>query len=370
MIYHLLCESEMFSEQRGGAISRWAANVLKDGEEVVICPSSDSSWGFADDRVYCMPNWSRTSPIHPLLYRLPWFLQKKIYLHVFEPLLQRIKPGDVIYIHNAPETASVLATVADKHNIKVVLHMHNSHLVRANKGQLAALKNRPIVFCSQFLRKEVGAALPEHFETVHVVYNGADDKKFYLADREEARVPTIIFTGRLISYKGVHILIKAMRVLERRRIAAKCKIVGRTYFARNKSTRYSRYLQRIKPANTEMVGYKSGRDLAELLQKADIFCCPSIWNDPFPLAPLEAMATGLPVVSSNTGGLPEMLAWGGGIMVPPNNVKALADALERLVINPAYRKQLGAEAMAAFREHFLWGSVRSQYEAVIQQVMS
>ena len=45
-IYHLLDEGEAFSEFSGGAISRWAANVLRDGNETIICPSFDGSWGF------------------------------------------------------------------------------------------------------------------------------------------------------------------------------------------------------------------------------------------------------------------------------------------------------------------------------------
>ena len=316
MIYHLLSEAEMFSERFGGAISRWAANVLRTGTEVVICPSFDTSWGFSDERIYCMPNWKHTHPIHPLLYRLPWPLQKAAYRRVFRPLLERTKPGDILYIHNAPESASVLATVASDYGAKVVLHMHNSHLIRASQGQLAALKNTPIVFCSEFLRKEANAALGNHFESTHVVYNGADDSKFRFAPRDSNVIPIIIFTGRLVAYKGVHILLEAMRILEKRGVSAKCQIVGRTYFSTDKSTRYSRYLDRIKPANSELVGYKSGAALAELLQKASIFCCPSVWNDPFPLAPLEAMATGLPVVASETGGIPEMLAHGGGVLVP------------------------------------------------------
>ena len=45
-IYHFLDEGEAFSEFSGGAISRWAANVLRDGDETIICPSFDASWGF------------------------------------------------------------------------------------------------------------------------------------------------------------------------------------------------------------------------------------------------------------------------------------------------------------------------------------
>jgi len=364
-IYHLLDPKEVFSDRDGGAISRWAANVLRDGAEIVICPSFDSSWKFPSERIYRLPNWSLTGPVHPLLYRMPWFMQKTVYLRVFRTLLQKLKPDDILYIHNQPECASVLATVADERGFKLVLHMHNSHLIRSNRGQLAALKKTPIVFCSEFLRKEAHSALPSHFDNTHVVYNGADINKFRGEERRSNSVPEIIWTGRLVPYKGVHVLLDAMRILKNKGVAVTCKIVGGSGFGDRKPTRYIRKLRRMRPSNTEFLGYVSGDGLAELLRRADIFCCPSIWNDPFPLAPLEAMATGLPVVASSRGGLQEMLAYGGGILVPANNAQVLGAALQKLVEDEPYREKLAESARASFLEHFLWSNVRAQYLKVV-----
>jgi spore coat protein SA len=369
-IYHLLDEAEIFSEKDGGAISRWAANVLREGPEVVICPSFDSSWNFPPERIYQLPNWSLTDPIHPLLYRMPWTLQKKAYLFVFRALLQKLKRGDLLYVHNRPAPAAALATVARQYGVQIVLHMHNSHLIQANRGQLNALRKTPIVFCSEFLKREVHTALPDHFESTHVVYNGADGRKFRSAKRDRNSAPTIIYTGRLVPYKGVHVLLDAMRILENKKINAKCQIVGGAGFGSSNPTRYVRKLRRRRSTNTELVGYVAGEGVAELLRDADIFCCPSIWNDPFPLALLEAMASGLPIVASNTGGIPEQLAHGGGIMVPPNDPEALAAALERLVNDVPYREELSDKALVSFREHFFWTGTRKQYERVLQGLVS
>jgi spore coat protein SA len=248
--------------------------------------------------------------------------------------------------------------------------MHNSHLIRANRGQLNALKETPIVFCSGFLKKEAENALPNHFERTHVVYNGADGGKFHSVKRNHNSAPTIIYTGRLVPYKGIHVLVDAMRILEHKKINAKCKIVGGARFGSSSPTRYVRKLQRRKSTNTELVGYLAGDGLAEVLRNADIFCCPSIWNDPFPMALLEAMASGLPVVASKTGGIPEQLAHGGGILVPPNEPEALAAALERLVNDGPYREELSDEALVSFREHFFWSGTRRQYEGVLQGLIS
>jgi spore coat protein SA len=81
------------------------------------------------------------------------------------------------------------------------------------------------------------------------------------------------------------------------------------------------------------------------------------------------MASGLPVVASHTGGLPETLCYGGGVMVPPNDSHSLAAVLQELIENPERRRRLSHEASQAFREHFLWDHVREQYKAVIEKVI-
>lgn len=367
-VFHLLDEAEAFSERDGGAISRWAANVLESGSETIVCPSFDASWKFDSERLYALPKWKDTNRIHPVLYRMPWSLQKKFYLRIFSALLDKMNRGDILYVHNRPECASVLATVAKDRGITVVLHMHNSHLTRANRGQLKALKHTPIVFCSEFLRAEIHRTLPNHFENTSVIYNGADGKKFRAETRGPKATPTVIFSGRLVPYKGVHVLLEAMRILQRRGVSARCQIVGGAGFGNQRATSYVRKLERMCPENTELLGYMTGGVLAELLRNADVFCCPSIWNDPFPLAPLEAMACGLPVVASSTGGIPEALAYGGGIMVAPDRSEDLADALQSVIENFEYRQILSREAVRSFHEHFLWENVRSQYTSFLKSL--
>jgi spore coat protein SA len=368
-VYHLLDEAEIFSERDGGAISRWAANVLRKGTEVIVCAAFDSSWGFPPERIYQLPQWRLTDPIHPVLYRMPWICQQKAYRYVFRPLLSKLKRGDLVYVHNRPESAAVLSTIAQQHGIQIVLHMQNSHLVRAKRGQLEALRKTPIVFNCEFLREEVNNAFPNHFQSTHVVLNGADGQKFYPLKRNPNSVPVVIYTGRLVPYKGVHVLLEAMRILERNKIDAKCKIVGASGFGKSKPTRYVYDLQRRRPNNTEFVGYAAGDGLADLLRGADIFCCPSTWNELFSLAALEAMATGLPVVASNVGGLREMFAHGGGVLVPPNAPERLAAALERLLTDPPHREELGAQALVSFKDHFSWSHARDQYDRVIRRLL-
>jgi spore coat protein SA len=368
-IFHLLDESEAFSEFSGGAISRWAANVLKNGNETIICQSFDDSWGFPENRLFRLPHWDRCNQVHPAIYRAPWMIQRPIYLRLLRPVVERLNRGDILYIHNRPECADVLAPIAEQRGFRLVLHMHNSLLHPFTRKHIPALKGVPVVFCSEFIRREAVSAYPSLRHT-HVVYNGADGNKFRAQVRPPKPVPEIIFTGRLVPYKGVHVLLGAMDILQSRGIKAKCTIVGGSAFGGSRPTRYVHKLRRLRPSNTELVGYRAGVELADLLRNADIFCCPSIWNDPFPMSLLEAMATGLPVVASKAGGIPEQLAHGGGVMVPPDDKEALAKGLEQLLNDDSFRQRLAGEALQASRGHFLWDSVRHQYQSVVRGLAS
>ena len=85
-----------------------------------------------------------------------------------------------------------------------------------------------------------------------------------------------------------------------------------------------------------------------LFEAADIYCQPSLWQEASPLAVLEAMSFGLPVVASNTGGLPELVEEGiTGYLVPAGSSAALCQALERLANNPTLRRQMGAAGSEA-----------------------
>ena len=82
-IFHLLGEDEPFSERNGGAISRWAANVLREGTEVIVCPATDTSWGFPADRVYTLPNGNRTrTRFTQCCTDFPGIAQKGVYLRI------------------------------------------------------------------------------------------------------------------------------------------------------------------------------------------------------------------------------------------------------------------------------------------------
>jgi spore coat protein SA len=321
MIYHVLPETEPFSERSGGALSRWAANVLRQDDAHVICPSADRTWGFVRERIrthlgmrlygFALKRRGYRLRISRRVPMMGWLLRG---------LAARLRDHDVLYIHNRPEYVLALRRPgAAKTRFKVVLHMHNDHLCNLSIAERAQLKPDLTVFNSRFLESQGRKLVPGLHRTA-VLYNGADEGYFYPSAKTfTPEVPVVLFVGRLIPEKGVHVLVEAMRQLDALGVNVRAKIIGSVNFNDDRRTEYVNQLHLNCPANVDFFPYTAGKSLAEEFRRASIFCCPSTWDEPFGMVNVEAMASGLPVIASAVGGVPEIFSRGGGVLVPQRN---------------------------------------------------
>jgi glycosyltransferase involved in cell wall biosynthesis len=98
-------------------------------------------------------------------------------------------------------------------------------------------------------------------------------------------------------------------------------------------------------------GYRPGA--VDLLEDADLFVVPSVWEDAFPSAVLEPMSRGIPVIASDVGGIPEMIEDGvSGLLVPPGDEERLAGAIDQLLSDPERRLRIGTAARRRVAECF------------------
>ena len=367
--YHLLTEAEPFSEYHGGAISRWAGNVLRSSRHgVVVCPAADDSWGFAPESTWVLPRLRDYRRLRKYLARLPWPAHARVILGLFGGLVERLCPGDIVWIHNRPEFAVALSPHIQSRGGRVVLHLHNAHLAEGPENLMRQVEVDRLVFASHFLLQQAERRFPT-LGASSVLYSGADESIFYPAEaRSRSHSPTVLFAGRLVEDKGVHILVEAMNLLEQQRVGVKANIVGSSNFGSAPETSYVRRLKAASPGTVTFLPYRSGAELGELFRQANIFCSPAVWDEPFGLVNVEAMATGLPVVTTRTGGASEIFSSGGGLLVERGSAVQLATALQRLAEDPDYRARLGQQGYAAFLRRFTWLQARREVDAIEQSV--
>jgi spore coat protein SA len=364
--YHLLTEAEPFSEFHGGAISRWAGNVLRNtSNSVVVCPSADDTWKFPPQSILLLAGLEHYRRWRRRLPRWPWPLRRPMIQKIFRPVLDRVRPGDIVWIHNRPEFAIALTMQVHRAGGRVVLHMHNTHLVSGPRRLMRQVRVDRLVFVSKFLMEQALRKFPL-LGASSVLYNGADETIFYpaTAGQRNAEIPTVLFAGRLVEDKGVHILLDAMKLLSQQDVRLQARIVGASGFGPSEETDYIRRLKANSPQTVQFFPYRSGSALGDLFRAADIFCSPSVCEEGFGLVNVEAFASAVPVVSTHSGGVQEIFSGGGGILVERGSVVQLAGALRRLAQDPDLRTRMGRQGYAVFCERFTWAHARTNVRAI------
>ena len=165
------------------------------------------------------------------------------------------------------------------------------------------------------------------------------------------------YFGRIAREKGVHLLLDAFHQLKTRRSedAVSLRIAGYV------GPEHRGYLEELKRQVREWgllnaVSFDGTLDLeqkANFYRDLDLFAMPAVYDDPKGLALLEAMACGVPVVAPRRGTYSEMIErTGGGVLVPPDDVNALLEALTELQADPARRGNLGATGASGVRQHY------------------
>ncbi len=371
-VIHLLTETDSFSDACGATLQRWVANVLRfeESEAVVACSRADASWGLAHVKVVRLPGLWAYSHLRGR-YRLPWKVRKQMLRRILLPALKPLLPGSVVWIHNRPDYATAIEAEARQAGAKLVVHLHNS-LLTAFPAEIArSFHADRIVFCSRFLEKEARAALPG-LDPSTVIYNGANETRFFPRQRNAHRAadpPVVLFAGRLVPEKGAHIFVEAMWLLQARGVRAVGRVLGATGFGpNNRATPYLKKIVRDAPANVRFEGYRAASSVAEEFRSADIFCSPSVWEEPFGMVNVEAMASGLPVIATKSGGVPEIFASGGALLVERGSAVELASALESVIRDRDLRSRLATESYRSFLRDFTWRSIHSCYRQVLDEL--
>jgi len=222
-----------------------------------------------------------------------------------------------------------------------------------------------IVTVSDYSAGDLKARFPESAAKVHRIYNGVNFSRFHPPDPGSG-TPAIVSIGRLIEKKGFADLINACALLTSRRRGFVCEIIGEGPL---EETLRAQIASADVEACVRLVGPQTQAQIALRLAHATIFVLPCTREadggmDNLPTVIMEAMAAGLPVISTPLGGIPEMVEHDvNGELVPERDPAAICAAMERLISDPQRARGLGDKGRQIAREKF---SIETSARALIE----
>lgn len=264
---------------------------------------------------------------------------------------------DVVHIHE-PLTPALPMHFARQSRTLTVGTFHAAH----EKGDFKYLLARPLlsrfaallhgrIAVSPAAARLVLRYFPGDYE---IIPNGIDVERFSqpAAIPEAVREyrPYVLFVGRFEERKGLPTLLEAWAALKPNVPDVHLVVVG----GGDRRKRYEEWLKRRGVTGVHFVGRVPDEALAGYYQHSAVFCAPNTGNESFGIVLLEAMAAGCPVVASNIEGFAELAVYGAhGLLVAPKSPRALADALTRVLRDPALQTELSSRGTDRARQ-FDW----------------
>jgi len=292
---------------------------------------------------------------------------------------------DVIHVFNRPKNILIYKESSPKSQFVLSLHndMFSEGKISEEDGKKAIEAATLITTVSHYIKNQVTRRFPEAETKIHVVYSGVNltsyppvwtaegqlIRKQYRRKYNLDNKKVILFVGRLSKTKGPHLLIKAMKHIIKQHEDVVLVIAGGKWFSDNRVNSYVRYLYNLaKPLGKHVVFTKfiPPEEIPNIFLMADIFVCSSQWNEPLARVHYEAMAAGIPLITTNRGGNGEIVEdENNGILVDHyDHPLAFVDRIDYLVKKPGYAQWLAYNGRKFVEENFDFTHVAKRLESV------
>jgi glycosyltransferase involved in cell wall biosynthesis len=184
-------------------------------------------------------------------------------------------------------------------------------------------------------------------------------------------VPVVLFAGRFMKFKRLQLLIEAHHMMRATTSCRAVLVIAGGFPGEWEGEHPFDTVQRLGASGVFFAGWKDHHDLSELLNCSDVFAAPSV-DEPFGLVYLEAMASGVPPIATNTGGPLSFInvdpADPTGWLVPPDDVGATARALAEAASDEACRSRRGTNAARFIRERYSWAESAKAFACLYDEV--
>lgn len=297
---------------------------------------------------------------------------------------------EIVHIFNRPQSFKSFYTASP--GSKFVLSLHNEMFAPNKIGNEQAAfcleAVHQVVTVSDFIKKTVENRYPPATGKVRTIYSGVNPDEFQPVWTEKAREirqkikgqfgigsgKLVLVVTRFSEKKGVHLVIAAMEEVLKKYPQTILMVVGSKWYGSNRIDAYVTHVynlaKNIPEKHIIFTGFIPPRQVVEFFSAGDIFICASQWQEPLARIHYEAMAAGLPIITTDRGGNAEVVeGYGNGIIVPEyNNSGDFAWAIKYLLENPETALAMGKRGRKMAEEKYHWGRVAREimeiYDAI------
>ena len=290
---------------------------------------------------------------------------------LFGPLLPAIKLKilnlDILHIHHIPLYEKIRGAIYLAKVPRVIVTEHAKYSISKSQKLQKACRNAEskidkFTTVSNNLKEFfIGIGLPQN--SIKVIYNGVDIQKFkpnkkskIILSEKRSSENIILSVGRLTEAKDHKNLLNSCKILYKNNLNYKCLLVG------DGELKHELENMTLELGLNDKVFFLGNRtDVSNILNNASVFVLHS-QREGLPVALLEAMASGLPVVATNVGGVPEIIKNGtNGIIIEPNHPEGLADAIQKIFSDKKFAISLGENARKTINNFFSLDSTAKKY---------
>jgi len=323
-------------------------------------------------------------------YRFP----TKPYSAYFQAVRDRVNAGNysIVQVENRP--LFIPKTKAANPSAKFICSLHSMIHTERNMisprltEKIFGMCDKVLVY-SRFMRDRFTSMFPSVGDKFCFIHLATDTDRFkprWEASVEQhvlrlkkkhgipPRAKVILFAGRVIPKKGVDVLISALKHVLKDFPNCFLIVVGSGWYG---SRRPSPYIHRLRQLCGDIAGkirftnYVSCEELPLYFSMADVFVCPSQWDEPFGLVNVEAMAAGVPVVASARGGIPEIVKDGinGFLVKREHDPAAFAKPMLDLLTHPEMARTLGINGRKKAEDYFNWPRAGSEMLRLYEKLL-
>lgn len=234
-----------------------------------------------------------------------------------------------------------------------------------------------VAICSDIINELMAYGVSS--KNIVPIPNSVDTNKFFPANQEEKyvlrqklQIPqnqrVVIFTGRLVTYKGLPLLLRVWKKIEHNYSNVRLMLLGSGGSDIHNCEQDLKIYVKINDLGDSVQFTGSVNNVNEYLRASDIFVFPSE-NEAFPLSLIEAMACGLPVISTSAGGIKDILKNGAnGLVVQSGDYQQLYDATAKLITDTTLSDSLGQAAWRSVRLRYTTESVADEYTDLFEHI--